>query len=395
VTTVRSKYALAFFACTAVGCGDNGESDTDPPAVSVTLPSTDRLHDLVPVTAVAQDNDGVAGVQLVADGGALGAEDTEAPFLFLWDTRLHANGIHQLSAVARDFAGNTTAASPVQVSVSNPKPLPDRIVLASDGPDNGLPDIYAVDGNGTGLTRLTFTDDLSEFDPAVSPDGQRIAFTRQLTDGNFEIFVMNADGSGETNLTNDPATDLRPDWSPDGSRIAFNSNRGAGGQIYIMNSDGSAPAPVTSVTGGAADEAAWSPDGSLIALTHSTDIGQTGIAVVRADGTAFQDLTPPAADNGPSWSPDGTEIAFNRYDEVSVSHIHLMDADGGNIRGIFTAADTADSYPVWSRDGSQLIFERNASVETNRDIWVMNLDGGGAFKVVTLPGSDISPDVSP
>jgi TolB protein len=133
----------------------------------------------------------------------------------------------------------------------------------------------------------------------------------------------------------------------------------------------------------------------LIAFTHNTEVGQIGIAVVRPDGTGFSDLTPLAADNGPTWSPDGTWIAFNRFDEVSVSHIHLMNADGSNVQGIFTVADTADSYPAWSRDGTQLIFERNTNVQTNRDIWVMNLDGGGAFKVVTFPGSGVAPDVSP
>jgi dipeptidyl aminopeptidase/acylaminoacyl peptidase len=390
----RVQHSFVLLLSVTLACGD-GSADNEPPSLSLTVPSTIRLHDLVPVTMVADDNNGVSGVQLRVDGVDLEPEDTETPFLVLWDTREYANGIHYLTAVARDFAGNIGTAAPVDVTVSNPRSLPDRIVLASEGPTGGdFWDIYSVNGDGTGLTRLTFTDDLHEFDPAVSPDGQRIAFTRQMADGTFEIFVMNAGGGGEVNLTNNPANDLHAAWSPDGSRIAFNSNRGAGGQLFVMNSDGSGQAPITSVTG-SADEPAWSPDGSLIAFTHNTEMGQIGIAVVHPDGIGFKDLTPLAADNGPAWSPDGTRIAFNRFNEVSVSHIHLMNADGSNIQGIFTAADTADSYPVWSRDGTQLIFERNTNVQTNRDIWVMNLDGGGAFKVVTFPGSDVAPDVSP
>jgi Tol biopolymer transport system component len=74
--------------------------------------------------------------------------------------------------------------------------------------------------------------------PAWSPDGQKIIFACERS-GNSEIFVMNADGSGQRSLTRNPAFDADPAWSPDGRSIAFRSTRDGNTDIYIMNADGS------------------------------------------------------------------------------------------------------------------------------------------------------------
>lgn len=97
--------------------------------------------------------------------------------------------------------------------------------------------------------------------PSWSPDGRHIAFRKMIGETNSEVFVANSDGSGEKNLTNDPAFDGWPAWSPDGRRIAFASNRQSKGhQIYVMNSDGTAPQRVAD-TEGRATAPKWSTDG--------------------------------------------------------------------------------------------------------------------------------------
>src|SRR5680860_346125 len=85
-----------------------------------------------------------------------------------------------------------------------------------------------------GLTNLTNIPAPDNGDPAWSPDGKKFAF-QSNRDGNFEIYVMNTDGTGQVNLSNNPGSyDSDPAWSPDGKMIAFQSNRNGNGEIYIM-----------------------------------------------------------------------------------------------------------------------------------------------------------------
>jgi hypothetical protein len=142
-----------------------------------------------------------------------------------------------------------------------------------------------------------------------SPDGSQIVFVSNR-DGNFEIYVMDADGTNQTRLTNDAASDDRATWSPDGSQIAFESNRDGNFEIYVMDADGTNQARLTNDP--AADSAAaWSPDGSQIAFRSTRD-GNNEIYLMNADGSNQINLTiDPAVDEAPAWGAVMTAAADN------------------------------------------------------------------------------------
>ncbi len=119
-----------------------------------------------------------------------------------------------------------------------------------------------MDPDGENVRRLT--GDGANLDPAWSPDAKRIVFHSDR-DGNEEIYAMNADGDGETRLTANGERDRNPTWSPDGSKIAFESNRDGNLEIYVMNADGSGVTRLTSNDATDSDAPA-APDGRLLAV---------------------------------------------------------------------------------------------------------------------------------
>jgi hypothetical protein len=193
-------------------------------------------------------------------------------------------------------------------------------------------DIYVMNANGSNPTRLT-SGAIRDDEPAWSPDGSKIAFT-SFRDNNFEIFVMNANGSNQINLTNSPANDTQPAWSPDGGKIAFTRNDA----VYVMGADGSNPTLLASP----GSEPAWSPDGSKIALTRGDRV-----YVMSAYGTNTVSLTTPIAFH-PAWSPDGTKIVFNSGVGSGPTQISVMDANGANR---FNLTNDSNRYfaPTWQR----------------------------------------------
>jgi uncharacterized repeat protein (TIGR01451 family) len=251
---------------------------------------------------------------------------------------------------------------------------------------DGNYEVYVMNADGSGQTNLT-NDPAADLDPVWSPEGTRIAFTH---DG--EVFVMNADGSGRTNLTNHPAYDFDPTWSPDGTRIAFASDRDGFYDIYVMDADGSGQTNLTNLPGFYDFRPAWSPDGTKIAFQTNRE-RNVEVYVMNADGSAPTNLTrnPKATDFDPAWSPDGSRIAFASGTDSTRAEVFVVNADGSGLTNLTNNGAASDFGPAWSPDGTRIAFASQR--DDNHDVYVVNADGSGTVdRLTTDPAIDLAPD---
>ncbi len=231
-------------------------------------------------------------------------------------------------------AGGKTAVADVYV-------VGEILIASSRGNPAGKFQLYAVErSNLAQLTKLT-PDTTSASDPAFSPDGARLAFVSQR-DGNPEIYVMNADGTGATRITNDPQADGRPSFTPDGQALVFQSSR-TGGKQQI-----------------------WT---------------------VNVDGTGLTQLTRDSVNSSPAASPDGQTIAYVSTRNKD-SDIWLMARDGSNQRQFTRSPQQRESEPRFLRDGTlAYLVERREGNRTVQQVMRADLATGAT---TALTGIDLA-----
>lgn len=207
----------------------------------------------------------------------------------------------------------SAGASPPSIELTPPGSFPNA-AIAFDSDRSGDFDIYVMNQDGTETVAITRTPAVDEV-PAWSPDGTRLAWARAPRHSPFahDIYIADAIGDGLVRATKNAANDTEPAWSPDMTRLAFSSGRTGGGDIYIQSLNGS----------------------SLTRLTRG-----------------------PAFDAKPAWSPDGTTIAFNRTDPTMLkTSISVVNVDGDGLVAL-TQGDGFDHDP--DSDGSRILFVSDA-----------------------------------
>ena len=270
-----------------------------------------------------------------------------------------------------------------------PLPPDSEARIAFDSDRDGDFEIYVMNADGSNVTQLThnYANDLV---PDWSPDGGRIMFPSDR-DGDWEIYVMNVDGSNVIQLTHDSATDFAASWSPDGGRIVFYSDRDGDQEIYVMDANGS---NVIQLTHNSATEydPRWSPDGERIAFSSNRD-GRYEIYVMDVDGSDVIQLTHNSIfSNTAAWSPGGERIAFHSIVRSGYHEIFVMDSDGSNARQL-THYNANDVLPHWSPDGRHMAFTSDR--DGDWEIYVMNADGSDVKQLTHNRAIDIDPRWSP
>jgi hypothetical protein len=267
--------------------------------------------------------------------------------------------------------------------------------------DGLFPTMHDATANKDGATfdnaRAALIALIKQVVPVTPPPGPAaIAFTSDRT-GNNDIFVMDANGNGQTNRTMNPANDQFPAWSPTADKLAFTSNRAGTNDIWVMNGDGTSPVRVS--TGAAADTAddqkpAWSPDGTKIAFVSNRN-GNADIFVVPATGgTTTPVVVNPGDDIDPAFTRDGASIVFSSYRGATGADLYSVPATGGAPVALTGGVANDDDTPDTANVSNKVAFDR--VVGASYDVFTMNADGTAQTNLTSaVAAHDVQPSFSP
>jgi Tol biopolymer transport system component len=268
-------------------------------------------------------------------------------------------------------AGTNTTAAPS--STGQPAAAEPATKIAFVSNRTGTYNVYVVNADGSGLRRLTQfrSGDLGR--PALSPDGKSVIFGRAKTaNGDSDLWIVATDGHGLRDLTPGPSDDGSPSWSPDGTKILFASGRSGAYDIFAMKRNGTGMLQLSDRGRGDA-EPVFSRDGKRVAFVEcDQSFAHCQLWTMKANGKGARRLTKTLVeDERPSWSPDGTKLAVTVKQAGSLDVAVVVLRDGAVRR--LTHGDADDFQPSYSPDGTRIAFGSNRGGPPS--LYVMQADG--------------------
>ena len=253
----------------------------------------------------------------------------------------------------------------------------------------------ASDAQQSVLTLAYQLTHVDQGEPFFSPDGKKIVYETRVA-GVQQLFIMNAGGNGQIQITHDPVNHDSPSWSPDGKKIAFVSGEGDREEIYLMNPDGSGEERMTDPQHKYIHPN-WSPDSTKLIFCSDDDLqppkkNASEIYSLDIKTRQLTTLISGGTNTYPSWSPDGKKIVFRRMLGELNSEVFVANGDGSDPRNL-TSNPAFDGWPSWSPDGSQIVFASNR--RANYQIFIMNADGSAVRLVANTEGRATEPRWSP
>jgi Tol biopolymer transport system component len=282
-------------------------------------------------------------------------------------------------ATATATATSTPAVSPTVV------PLSGHIAWVSNR--SGKQAIWTANSDGTTPLNLTAGSTANNYDPVYSPDGSKIAFASDR-DGatHVEIYVMKADGTGQTRLTTTAAgvSNVHPTWRADALKIAYVSNQTGNNDIWVMNADGTGASNITMAVGNDHDPV-WAGNNIVFVSNRG---GSDQIYTMNPDGTAVHQITHSSGTNvEPTWSAANRRFLFISTRDGN-PEIYVMNDDySGEARVTTLLSNEYD--PAWSPDAHYIIYTSDR--DGNNEIYISYLDGSNLHRLTNDPGSDTHP----
>jgi Tol biopolymer transport system component len=363
---LRRKVLLVLGALCALALPS--AASTAPPTVTLTAPGAGAiLRGTVTVSADASAD--TTSVRFVYFGDAVPGgphvdtiigTDNDPPFSISFDTTAFPNTLIKdaaVYAIASNATGEQTQSTGNAVTIDN---AGGRIVFERNSDGNS--EIWAMNPDGGNLQQLTFTAaPVVNTRPSISPDGNQIAYESTAVSGSRQIWIMNVDGTNNHMVTSgiDGEVNGAPAYSPDGTKIAFERSQPGtpNFQIYVMNADGSGT--FTRVTNDAANDVSpsWNPAGTQLVYDSDVDGNREIYKIPVTGGLPTRLTNNTAIDADPDWSPDGQKILF-ASDRGGPMSIWKMNADGTSPENV-TGATIFDADVAWAPDGKHLVYTRD------------------------------------
>ena len=316
---------------------------------------------------------------------------------------------------------DTATPTPEPTSTPTPSPEPTqigsggKIAFVSQRDDNAYEQIYLMDPDGSNPTQLTFDESHKSW-PVWSPDGTKILYVADGGVGpynnryNLDIWVMNADGSNQTNLTQYQGVDEDPTWTPDGSQIVWVSRRFGGTRaLMLMNTDGSDPVRLS--TEFEEYNPTFSPDGETLLFSSTFFFTLNQRTTITDEQTKidlelwstpynFADFYDNRYDESgrigkgvePDWAPNGEFIVYVRTTGNN-RHIYIVDhnSNGATVADLTTVGLNFD--PEWSPDSRWIVF--STTRDGNQEIYIMDFAGRFVTNLTNNEADDKMPSWQP
>jgi len=297
-----------------------------------------------------------------------------------------------------------------------PSMAPDGKYIVFESWQNGHPELYKMESDGTQITRLTNYqkhESNNEYIGNGNPSWSTIiknknenSTTAKIVfqsdrDGNHEIYIMNSDGSDQTNISKHSGFDGSPVFSPNGNKIAFVSDRSGKHNVWIMNADGS---NLYNLTNSSSENyyPSWNPDGTKITYDSYSEGAPGGdIFIINVDGSDPKNLTNTKQDEGyPSWSPSGDLITYDMggYEHSKTGNFTIFSININMNNKISAVTDNSGNSgdASWIPQSNQIVYssDKDDPEGGNYEIYTISSDGTGDIRLTFKDGTDTDPTVS-